>query len=150
MTKTNKAMAEELAQLDLSRYTLNPELEKLTAAGFIEQNGCILVATLSKMDTNAKQSDFPDRTGYECFVNSVHVDDYVDGDHLPQAMLLVNALLRLWKDNGTGSPVQAIASKDEFGATIKFHALREGEAWLASDLEKYDEAILVTDEPLRT
>ena len=89
-----------------------------------------------------------DKTGYECFINSVHVDDYVQCDYVAYACLFAEALLSTWRHSGARDIAQAIISSDEFGAVVKFHVARSGESWVNEELEKYEQALLVADSSL--
>lgn len=122
-------------------------LLELLASGFFIDDGCAFLAALQTRGGNSRLDSFPDRTGYECFINSIHIDDYVASDFVLQACLFVEALFESWRGvEGTGCrKLQAIISCDEFGAVVKFCLVRDGESWLSDDLEKYEEGILVAD-----
>ncbi|MDU9035893.1 hypothetical protein [Pseudomonas corrugata] len=145
MNKLNERMRVELLSVDLVGRQLPCSLSDLVAQGISEQNGCFFISALSRKKTNAVEADFQDLTGWECFINSIHIDDYVSSDYLANAFLLVMAVLDEWKCRGFDGVCQAIISSDEFGATVKFHFLREGEFWLGDDLEGYEESVLLLD-----
>jgi len=126
---------------------LAENLLELLASGVVIDDGCAFLAALQIRGGNSRLDSFPDRTGYECFINSIHIDDYVTSDFVLQACLFVEALFESWRGGeGTGCrKLQAIISCDEFGAVVKFCLVRDGESWLSDDLEKYEEGILVAD-----
>lgn len=124
---------------------LPPELLEISTDGFREADGCVVLDALFRRGVNAGVDDFPDRTGFECFVNSIHIDDYVDARYLSTAFLFVDACLARWRKQGLSGTMRAIVSCDEFGANVKFHLAREAESWLAEDLEGYEDPILVVD-----
>lgn len=89
-------------------------------------------------------NDFPDRTGFECFVNHVHMP--YDGSRtsllacLQYATDLQSKLAAL----GQARTFLVIVSISEDDCVIRFHQHRKGEQWLADDLEGYaEEAVLV-------
>lgn len=144
----NKKMSVELDNINRDCKTLPSELSELISQGFCIREGCTLLAALAKGSTNVSAGDFPDKTGYECFINSVHVDDYVQSNYLDYACLFAEALLNAWRKSSTSDTAIVIVSSDEFGAVVKLHVTRSGEAWVSNDLERYEEAIFVADSSL--
>lgn len=145
MLMMNKKMAEEMRCIDWGNRELPSSLSELITPGFCEQDGCIFFVSLRVRDTNATTSDFPDKTGYECFVNSIHIDDFVQFDYLPYACLFVETCFAMWRRSGIRGDIKAIISSDELGALVKFHLVRDSETWVDQDLEKYEDGILVVD-----
>jgi hypothetical protein len=141
----NKKMAREIETIDLDGKVLPSELAQLLTLGFYEREGCIFLASLATGSTNVSVSNFPDKTGYECFIYSVHVDDFVKSNYLDYACLFVEALLSAWRESVESDTAMAIISSDEFGAVVKLHVARSGESWVSEDLESYEDAILVAD-----
>jgi hypothetical protein len=91
-------------------------------------------------------SDFPDRTGYECFVNHVHIDDYVSDASPPALAALGVAFAERLCDALTahGGKFAVIVSSDDTSCSVRFHRLRDGEQRVADNLESYrDEGVLV-------
>jgi len=89
-------------------------------------------------------NDFPDRTGFECFVNHVHMP--YDGSRtsllasLQYAKNLQSRLAAL----DQGRTFLVIVSISDDNCVVRFHQCRKGEQWLADDLEGYaEEAVLV-------
>lgn len=126
------------------RIDLPAKLSDLLSAGVVDQDGCVFLAQLAKRASSASRSDFPDLTGYECFVNHVHVDDYVD-DANPQTLAAMGVVFArglcelLSKRSGD---FNVIVGSDDLSCSVRFHQVRAGEAWLNDDLESYqDEAI---------
>ena len=125
---------------------LPAKLSDLLSAGFVDQDGCVFFAQFAKRTSGASRSDFPDLTGYECFVNHVHIDDYVeDADAQTLAAVGVAFARRLCEllSARTGD-FNVIVGSDDLSWSVRFHRVRAGEAWLSDDLESYqDEAIAV-------
>jgi hypothetical protein len=148
MVKMNKRMAEEFRHLNFDGKLLSPKLSNLLSDGFVAMNGCIFLKSLSDLQTNATQPNFPDKTGYECFVNSIHIDDYVDDEYVVNACLFLEALFKSWRQLLNEKVIRAIVAKDEFSTVVKFHIAREGETWIAENIERNEDAILVAESTL--
>ena len=63
------------------------ELDTIVRMGLVQVGSLFFLKKLYQNDTNATADDFIDSTGYECFVNSLHVDDYVHDNYLQQAII---------------------------------------------------------------
>lgn len=138
----NMTMAmQEIARAD----KLPSDLADLVNQGFLTRDGCVFLSGLAGRQTNASADDFPDKTGYECFVNSIHIDDYAESNYLACACLFVEACFAEWRRTGSREVIKAVVSADEFGAVVKIHVARSGESWVSEDIEKYDDALLVAD-----
>jgi len=135
----------ELQSIKWVGKSLNTKMTEMLDEGFVMIWDCIFLKALLKFDTNTSLQNFPDKTGYECFVNSIHTDEFVSDEHLIQACLFVESLFYKWKQFTDNETLEAIISDDEFGTVIKFHLLRSGEFFLNEDLEGYEDAVLVAD-----
>jgi hypothetical protein len=145
MISMNEKMKKELEEIVRIECRLPSVLADIAVQGVIEKDGCFLLSALASKKTNAVVSDFLDRTGWECFVNSVHIDDFVDSNYILNAGIFVSSVFGEWKRREYEGVFQAIISSDEFGVVVKFHFLRDGEFWIAGNLEKYEESILLVD-----
>jgi hypothetical protein len=142
----NKKMCKELEQVNFDEKKIPPELFALLDAGFIALDGCFFIRSLKELCLSVSDTDFLDKTGFECFVNSIHIDDYVDSDYLAIALLFVQACFDVWKNTHSESgKLAGIILSDEIGVVVKFHYLRESESWLGECLERYEEAVFSTD-----
>ncbi len=121
-------------------------LKQLVHSGFIEVDGCCFLTELYQTETNVSSSDFPDKTGLECFINSFHLEDYVAENWLPYALWLINQLFEKYARLFNPKLLTAIVTQDDLSCTLRFHLKRDGESWLDEDLDSYqEEAILVMD-----
>ena len=145
MVFVNKSMATKLALINQSAVLLSPALLALLQPGFVEVDGCFFLKTLALAETNVSTQNFPDKTGYECFINSIHIDDYVQGDFLDYSILFAEKAFEIWRSSGCPGEILAIVTCDEFGASVKIHQKRSGESWLGSNLEAYEDAVLLAD-----
>lgn len=113
---------------------LNARLRASLNAGFMEKNGCVILASEARRSFGG---DVTDRIGYECFVNHIHVPDF------PQAWLYANELWKMLSLSRWGG-CAVIISFNGKNATVRFHRIRPDQPWLAEDLEEYqEEAIAV-------
>ena len=123
-----------LADRKSDESALSPELSRILNSGFVKENGCVFLAS-----ENRVRNDQQDDTGYECFINHVHVKTLAQA--LEFARRLKSALAQHFSDDFV-----VIAGFDGHEATVRFHKHRPGQAWIDDDLESYlDEGIAVLD-----
>lgn len=145
MLKMNSEMSKIYRKVSLINVELDHGLSKIAESGFKNQGGCFFLEECFELDTNVSINDFPDKTGYECFINSVNIDGYVGERYLEQAVCFVSRVFYQWNKVQKSKKLIAMLSLDEFGLKVKFHVHRAGELWLSEDLEDYEESILVVD-----
>ena len=78
-----------LGQLKTDGSALSPELSTILDVGFVEEKGCVLLASKARGSASARAAA-EDETGYECFINHLHVEDL--GEALEFARRLNKAL----------------------------------------------------------
>ena len=138
--KTNprmEALYDEIRQEHLDDPSALPQkLIKLLDEGFVEENGCVFLARLKK-EAPVQRLDFPDETAYECFVNHVHLQDFLENGGLPPLELLGRAiafarelLQRLSRLHGT-KECRVIVGSDGTSSTVRFHTVRPDEEWVS-------------------
>lgn len=146
MILMNDKMVEKIKSIDLARLVALPEiLLKIIGQGFCRKNDCIFLFYFSRKMTNASEHDFEDKTGYECFINSIHIDDYTSTDYFSCAYAFAMLVFQQWGGEGNNGTMRAIISCDELGASVRFHLVRDGESWTGEDLESFDDAIFIMD-----
>ncbi len=145
-------LALDILPLSSSEVLLDPRLDAVLGDGFQELRGCVVLAGLVASAAHVTVSSCGDETGFEAFVNHVHVEDVLgltvsDPRVAAQAggftKELAAALERIYPDERF---VVILSLGDS--CTVRFHKLREGQAWLADDLEGYDEAVMVVSVPV--
>jgi hypothetical protein len=156
--KMNSVMKSLYTEVEPGRITdtanLSSELLAIVEPGFIVVDGAVLLKTQEKFVNNIKPDNFPDLTGYECFVNHMHIEDYL-GDAeldsnalLKQGIALANKIVEALSSLFPDKLFKAIVAANESGCSVRFHLIRSGENWLSDDLDKYgQEAILVLETP---
>ena len=100
-------------------------------------NGCIVLKALQNRCPGLKLSDFPDKTGYECFVNHLHITEYIGADNMGIAIGVFYAIAKLAVNDKVSMPLAGIIGFDDTDMTIRFHVVRDRESWLCDDLEEY-------------
>lgn len=130
---------------------LNQKLSRLLTAGFSDLRGAIVFTAMRNVAEAVKPENFSDLTGFECFVNHIHVEDHLDGSD--QALLLKQSItfgLAVEKQLRSAFPdkdFRVIVAAAAKGCGVRFHLVRSGEEWLASNLDGYrGEAILVLED----
>ena len=137
--KTNQRMDvlyDEIRQENLDDPRALPQkLLTLLNAGFAEDEQCVFLSALRKA-TPVKRLDFPARTGYECFVNHIHIENYLENGGLPPLELLGRGIAlarelkaRLSQLHG-GKHFRIIVAFDGLSCTVRFHTVRPDEEWI--------------------
>ena len=142
-------------QLDqlLTNIVLEPRLHDLIHAPFVRESGCLLLQPLVTQATRPEA--FPDLTGYEAFVNKVHIDDYVDvADNEQQRGLRVlvqqgaKSATELAARLASEGSYRVVMSLDieSLTLTLRFFERRAGEQWSADDPDAFQlEEVLMID-----
>lgn len=113
---------------------LPQKLVALLNAGFDEEDECVFLSAL-KRSTPVQGADFPDKTRYACFVNHIHIEDFLENGGLPPMELLGRGLAlasevkeQLARLHG-GKHFRIIVAFDGSSCTVRFHTLRADEEW---------------------
>ena len=148
----NRRMAELLTSRvveSAKKVELHRDLAKIIEEGFSKVDGVVVFKATHRLAASADIDSFPDLTGYECFANHLHIEDYLtDGHNVDQeekllqgvgfCFCLESALKKFSIDN-----FRIIISFDGDSCNVRFHKVRPGETWLVDDLESYKEEALV-------
>ena len=143
--KMNQRMSALLRRADIPvPFVDDPALNTLSIPALSEVGEFVLLKNNYEANKHVKPADLPDKTGYECFINHVHRPFDGTGaslkSSLSYAIALEKGLARIAKNRS----FQVIVSVNDHECTIRFHRLRQGEAWIADDLEGYaDDAVLL-------
>jgi hypothetical protein len=131
-------MSHFMRDLQAHESGVSPGLSNVLARGFVEDQGCVLLASEAHNSAFARVTGTYDETGYECFINHLHTKS------LQEALELARRLTRALGERFTSS-FTVIVSFDGRQATVRFHKLRPGQVWLDDNLEAYEEGIAVLD-----
>lgn len=140
--KTNpqmEALCEEVRDEHFDDPKALPQkLLKLLNAGFSEEEKCVFLKKM-KEAAPVKRVDFPNRTAYECFVNHIHIEEYLENGGLPPLEMLGRglALARELKARLAGlhgkRHFRIIVAFHGVGCTVRFHTVRPDEEWVDKD-----------------
>jgi len=152
----NQRMRDKIGQSNPSDFgkgeKLTESLSQLLAQGFTEVDGAIVFTAARNIGENIEVKSFPDLTGFECFVNHIHVEDQLDRPVSNEIALLRQGIAfalatetRLCSKFPRKS-FKVIVASTVHGCGVRFHLNRPGEEWLVTDLDSYlKEAILVLE-----
>lgn len=148
----NQRMRDLLARgADLTEIYVPSPFQLLVAGGFKDVQGCIFFRELFHHDALTALAMHHDMTGYECAVNAIHLEDYLEKGMAREApalaataMKCIDWLAERLRKFAVG-PFKIIVSIDRRSCTLRFHKVRDGESWLADDIEGYEEAVAVSD-----
>ena len=133
----------------LRAFSLDPNLAGIIRRGFVELNGCTVFAQFQSSAQSVTVADCFDETGYESFINHLHVEDYLDSSFSPlervaQGFTLTSVLARSLESHYPSITFRILLSCSSSGCSVRFHTLRPGQQWIRDDLESYlDEALAV-------
>ncbi|MEX3959235.1 hypothetical protein [Trinickia sp. EG282A] len=130
-----------LANVELAA-TLPIALRTIVDGGFVVKDNCHFLVHLLAKARSARREQFDDCTGYECFVNSVHVEDYDAKDPLSRSVGFIEQVFKAWSTHAPGVSLVGIVSAVEFSVMVKFHAKHSTETWLSDNLEGYEDPIM--------
>lgn len=131
---------------DAPKAELDPRLASLLEDGLFTEGDLFLLSRF-RQDWRQGLGNLLDKTGVECFVNHLHLADYVSGpaEHqLRQAVLFATSLASLLESTYPQATFRLIVSQNPQGTIARFHKVRPGEAFLGTDLEKYEEEAIWT------
>jgi hypothetical protein len=130
MITHNYAFFKNLLSQFVKSVTLHNSLHSIIAEGIVVKNDCLLMNYFYKRCTKVSLNAFIDKTGYECFVNSFHVDDYVKKYYLEQTFLFIDALVNEIKQIQLTLTIEIIVIQTDSGFKIKMHMVRDHEFWI--------------------
>jgi hypothetical protein len=148
----NGRLRDRLAKLNnfVQSHPLEEELRHVIDSPILEVDGCFFFEELWKGSSGVSLSHFSDQTGLECFVNHLHMEEYVEST---STTLTFNLLLAQGWQCATHLAERLVAYRPEVGfriiigagegtwptCTVRFHLIRDDENWLSDDLEEYRE-----------
>ena len=137
---------ESICWEDIEKLNLPYELNDIVEQGFVELHGCFLSKKLLSYCNSVTPDVFEDEIAFECFVNSIHIEDYVSEKYLQYSIIFCNSIIKKWSENYVDCLNVIISLDDEtLFPTIKFHLRRKGVSWLDEDnLDSSIQAVLVT------
>jgi hypothetical protein len=142
--KMNAKMSALLAQFDSSIPSSIANWDQLGEPQLTEVGDSVLLKDQLKSTAHVTLADFQDRTGYECFINHVHVPFDTTRESLQASVEFASRLRSELALIAKGRPFLVILAISGKHCPVRFHQRRPNEVWLDDDLEEYvEEAILV-------
>lgn len=145
--KMNQRMSALLREADIpTPFIGDPALNTLSIPALSEVGEFVLLEHNYEANKHVKPADCEDKTGYECFINHVHLPFDGTGASLKSCLSYAIAFQKGLARIAKSRSFQVIVAVEDGGCTIRFHQLREGEVWIEEDLEGYaDDAILLLE-----
>ncbi|HEJ7920325.1 hypothetical protein [Serratia marcescens] len=131
---------------DIEKLNLPYELNEIVEQGFVELHGCFFSKKLLAYCNSVTPDAFEDEIAFECFVNSIHIEDYVSEKYFQYSIVFCNSIIKKWNENYVDCLNVIISLDDEtLLPTVKYHLKRKGVSWLDEDnLDSSIQAVLVT------
>ena len=151
---TNAAMEALLSSHPGAAQIFVPSpFQLLVFGGFKDVDECVFFRDLFHDDrvSEAALERYLDRTGFECTVNNIHLEDYLEKGMAREAPSLAltavecaNFLARHLRKKLPAYPFRIIVSVADRICTLRFHKVREGELWF-KDIAAFEQALFVMD-----
>ena len=153
MTLANTAMLPFLRALEGrslgTAQSVNPALAGLADKLKVRNGSAVLERQgFSFPSAEYVKQSFTDWTGFECFTNAIHIEDFYSGADAIEMLRQAMGFSKLIQDKMPSPPLplRFIVSLDKFEGhdqcVFKFHVIRASESWLAEDIEGYKEPVL--------
>lgn len=117
---------------------------------FIEREGCHFLDSLLNDCKSVHKSAFPDETGYECFVNHLHIDEPTVNGGVLTAIAILCELDRKWRSSKFRDLdlCHIVSCDPESGESVyRCHVARPGQRWLGENIDRYPEMIITAGCP---
>jgi hypothetical protein len=145
LMRTNSRMEQLIKRCNPRRGSLASALRAVVNEGLAYSEGCVLLKSQLRLTQPNVRKRFQNETGYECFVNHIHLEDILASADacvlLEQALVFADELAALKSNAGISEALEYIIICNENEANVRFHALRAEQSWLSDDLETYGEAV---------
>ncbi len=124
---------------------LSENLRNLINSDLIKTDGCTFFTVLKDLSPNATLKSFTDLTGYECFVNHIHLEDYIETSHISLKELLRAGIIYvrgLYDKLLNFSPdehyrIILSVSHSDIDSDVLSDTTEDRELWLHDDLNEY-------------
>lgn len=122
---------------------INLNLNLIAESGFEIKDDCYFISELLPMSKSVGRENFSDCTGYECFVNSVHVEDYDEDFPLCQSVKFTAMVFERWRAITGDLTLISIICADDCSVVVKFHVKRKNENWVGGNIDEYKDPIMI-------
>ncbi len=152
--RLNKKMREVLGTKSPDEWGSGVKLEERLSAildkGIIELRDAIVLGIAKKNARNTPLESFTDITGYECYLNHIHIEDDISEtdsigeEQLRQGIAFAIKTKEILYRQFPGKHFSFIIVLSKDGCTVRFHVIRGQESWLPDNIDSFtEEAILV-------
>ena len=104
-------------------------MKQILAEGIVEKEGAYFLRYFYIPNTHVSQQNFPDKTGYEAFINEFQIESLVESDYLAQVLLFAKELSMLWYSLRNGEKIKIDIAETEYGFNVRFYVERENEIY---------------------
>ena len=140
LLRANKNMTRRYAScLMITDTALPRHFSSILKSELIKKDDCVFVKSLLAQCDAVSSNNFPDKTGYECFVNHIHIDGIELEKALKIGVAFLNQISIIIRKFGIHGAIRGIVSANDTDVTVSFHLLRPDEAWLSDNIEGYKE-----------
>jgi hypothetical protein len=148
----NPAAAELLGRARALRIaSLDGDLESYVKDGLAIQTDGTIVSIAALRGTNTDRSKFPDRVGYEAFINKIHVDDWCSDalarapleEKLAHGLILADRVGAWAVEHETSIDVVISADAATNDVVFRFHGVHAGEPSWAGEIEQVREPVVL-------
>jgi hypothetical protein len=95
-------------------------------------HGCTVIKGEFDRNKHVKIAEFPDKTGFECFINHVHLPFAGTRESLISCLQYATALHKALAPFAQDRQFRIIVAISDDGCSVRFHEIRPGENWLSS------------------
>lgn len=131
----------------VAQRELAPKLAAVLATGVEDVDGCVVLRAFHESTARTTIASCHDETGFEAFINHVHIEDYLPPGAaqdavVEQASEFIRQLAGELRAAHPDRDFRIIVAVSD-ACTVRFHTDRYGQSWLADDIEGYrDEAVM--------
>lgn len=130
--RMNQKMSEMLKRANITIPLADgASSDVLTSRSFTVVDGCLLLGAEYEKAKRVKLEDYPDGTGFECFVNHVHVPYSGTPESFQSCLQYALALKKGLSEFGEGRPFLVLVSVSSDGCVVRFHQKRPNESWIS-------------------
>lgn len=127
---------------DKGKEVIYKEIAPMFEGGLRLIQGVVTTSWFWEHRGNASIANCYDETGLECTINLLHLDDLFPSDVWMSAISSIGKLLEA---DSLSHRLRLIATIDDISCTTRFHLLRNGQVWLASEIDSYPTPVMYRD-----
>lgn len=126
-----------------SHIDISNDLIGIMDSGFVTEDGCCYILALRDGVGSISRLSLSDCIDRELFVNSLHLEDYVENDIVGVAIAFMKLVLWKWSSISSDN-MRGVLSVNDEACVVKFF-LSRGDDLFLEGLDEYIDAILVLE-----